>query len=273
MTPEDVVALALAEDLGERGDITSALLVPEDAQAVARVVSRRDGVLAGRAAGEEVVRQTGVAATWWHEDGDVLAPGSVVAEVFGPARAVLTAERTLLNLLCHLSGVATLTRAYVEAVGPGVAVLDTRKTTPGLRALEKAAVVAGGGVNHRMGLFDRVLVKDNHLALAGEGLVDAVARARTTLPDVLVEVEADDLTGVRLALDAGADWILLDNMGPDELRDAVAVTAGRAKLEASGGMTLEGARAAAATGVDAVSVGALTHSAPSLDLGLDIDLV
>lgn len=272
MTPEQVVATALAEDLGERGDVTSRLFVPQDAKAVARIVSRRDGVLAGRTVGEEVLRQTGIAATWSCDDGARLRPGTVVAEVTGPARAVLTAERTLLNLLCHLSGVATLTAAYVAACAP-VAVLDTRKTTPGLRALEKAAVAAGGGANHRFGLFDRILVKDNHLALAGEGLVDAVARARREAPDLLVEVEADDLAGVRLALAAGADWILLDNMGPGELRDAVAVTAGRARLEASGGMTLEGAAAAAACGVDAVSVGALTHSAPALDLGLDIDLV
>ena len=268
MTPAEVVAQALAEDLGERGDITSALLIPAGRRATARVVSRKAGVLAGRAAAEEVLRQTGVAGDWRAQDGDALAPGSVVVEIEGPARAVLTAERTLLNLLCHLSGVATLTSAYVRAAAPA-AVLDTRKTTPGMRALEKAAVVAGGGANHRMGLFDRVLVKDNHLALAGAGLSDAVARARRDLPDVLVEVEADDPAGVRAALDAGADWILLDNMSPDELRDAVALVGGRARTEASGGMTLEGARAAGGTGVDAVSVGALTHSAPALDLGLD----
>jgi len=270
VTAAELVAAALAEDLGERGDITSALLVPADARLAARVVSRADGVLAGRAAGEEVVRQTGVAGRWRLGDGARLAPGTVVAEVGGPARAVLGAERTLLNLLCHLSGVATLTAAYVRAAAPA-AVLDTRKTTPGMRALEKAAVVAGGGANHRMGLFDRVLVKDNHLALAGAGLAEAVARARRELPGVLVEVEADDLEGVRAALAAGADWILLDNMTPETMRQAVALTAGRAKLEASGGMTLEGARAAAACGVDAVSVGALTHSAPALDLGLDIE--
>lgn len=271
MTPERVVELALAEDLGGRGDVTSELLVPETSRATARVVSRQSGVLAGRSAGEEVLRQTGVAGRWLHDDGDRLQPGTVVAEIEGPARAVLTAERTLLNLLCHLSGVATLTAAYVEACGR-VTVLDTRKTTPGLRSLEKAAVVAGGGRNHRMGLFDRVLVKDNHLALAGAGLADAVARARRDLPGLLVEVEADDLDGVRRALDAGADWILLDNMAPDQMRDAVGIVAGRARLEASGGMTLEGARAAAATGIDAVSVGALTHSAPALDLGLDIEI-
>jgi nicotinate-nucleotide pyrophosphorylase (carboxylating) len=270
VSAERIVALALAEDLGEEGDITSALLVPKDARASARVIARRPGVLAGRAAAEEVLRQTGVAGDWPLADGDRVFPGTVVAEVTGAARALLTAERTLLNLLCHLSGVATLTAAYVEACGPAVAVLDTRKTTPGLRALEKAAVVAGGGVNHRMGLYDRVLVKDNHLALAGAGLLEATARARREMPGVLVEVEADDLPGVRLALEAGADWILLDNMSPDDMRAAVAVTAGRAKLEASGGMTLEGARTAAGCGVDAVSVGALTHSAPALDLGLDI---
>lgn len=271
MTPERVVALALAEDIGERGDITSALLIPAERRASARVVARTAGVLAGRRAAEEVLRQTGISGDWRAEDGAALAPGMVVVEISGPARAVLTAERTLLNLLCHLSGIATLTAAYVAACA-GVEVLDTRKTTPGLRTLEKEAVRAGGGVNHRMGLYDRVLVKDNHLALAGAGLIDALARARQEMPEVLVEVEADDLAGVRLGLDAGADWILLDNMTPDQMREAVALTAGRARLEASGGMTLDGARTAAATGVDAVSVGALTHSAPALDLGLDIDV-
>ncbi len=266
-----MVALALAEDLGARGDITSALLIPAERRTTARVVARRDGVLAGRAAAEEVLRQTGLVGDWRVSDGGRLTAGAVVVEIEGPARAVLMAERTLLNLLCHLSGIATLTAAYVAACAP-VAVLDTRKTTPGLRALEKAAVVAGGGVNHRMGLFDRVLVKDNHLALAGAGLVEAVERARRELPEVLVEVEADDLAGVQRGLDAGADWILLDNMSLSEMRASVALADGSALLEASGGMTLEGARAAATTGVDAVSVGALTHSAPALDLGLDIDI-
>lgn len=271
MSPKRLVTLALAEDFGEAGDITSALLVPPGRRTTARVVARRPGVLAGREAAEEVLRQTGVRGTWRADDGDRLEPGAVVAEIEGPARAVLAAERTLLNLLCHLSGIATLTAEYVAACGP-VQVLDTRKTTPGMRALEKAAVRAGGGVNHRMGLYDRVLVKDNHLALAGADLPDAVRRARSEMPEVLVEVEADDLDGVRRALDAGADWILLDNMDPDAMREAVALVGGGARLEASGGMTLEGARAAAATGVDAVSVGALTHSAPALDLGLDIDV-
>ena len=264
-----VVAQALAEDLGGRGDITSELIIPADLTATAQVVSRESGVLAGRGAGEEVLRQTGLRGVWHRADGDRLTPGAVVADISGPARALLTAERTLLNLLCHLSGIASLTAVYAEAAAPA-RVLDTRKTTPGLRLLEKAAVAAGGGDNHRSGLYDRVLVKDNHLALAGAGLGDAVARARRDLPGVLVEVEADDLAGVHRALDAGADWILLDNMSPERLREAVTTVAGRALLEASGGMTLDGARAAAACGVDAVSVGALTHSAPALDLGLDI---
>jgi nicotinate-nucleotide pyrophosphorylase (carboxylating) len=266
----EVVRAALAEDLGDRGDVTSAVVIPHGLVASGAVRSRQAGVLAGRAAAEEVLRQCGVSAVWHLSDGDALAAGSVAAEVRGPAHAVLAAERTMLNLLCHLSGIATLTRAYVEAAAPA-AVLDTRKTTPGLRALEKAAVAAGGGVNHRMGLHDRVLVKDNHLALAGAGLAEAVAAARSRWPDLLVEVEADDLEGVRRALAAGADWILLDNMGPQEMRAAVREVAGRARLEASGRMDLARAREAAACGVDAVSVGALTHSAPTLDLGLDLD--
>ena len=263
------MAAALAEDLGAAGDITSQLLIPDSLVAAGAVVSRAHGVFAGRAPGGEVLRQTGVEGTWIVDDGDRLTPGSVVVKVQGPARAVLAAERTLLNVLCRLSGIATLTARYVEAAHPAV-VLDTRKTTPGWRVLEKAAVAAGGGANHRMGLFDRVLVKDNHLALSGAGLEEAVARARRELPGVIVEVEADDLAGVEAALASGADWILLDNMTPDEMRAAVLLVDGRVRLEASGGMTLDGVRAAAATGVDAVSVGALTHSAPALDLGLDL---
>jgi nicotinate-nucleotide pyrophosphorylase (carboxylating) len=270
LTVSELVAAALAEDLGEVGDVTSALVVPGDLRAAGMVVPRRPGVLAGRAAAQEVVRQAGLAAEWRAGDGDRLEPGRALARVEGPARSLLAAERTLLNVLSRLSGIATLTARYVEACAP-VPVLDTRKTTPGWRALEKAAVRAGGGSNHRMGLYDRVLVKDNHLALAGATLAEAVARARAERPELTVEVEADDLAGVRRALEAGADWILLDNMAPPELREAVALAAGRARLEASGGMDLERAAAAAACGVDAVSVGALTHSAPALDLGLDLD--
>ena len=269
MNLKGLVAGALAEDLGERGDVTSEVTVPAGGRAAADVVSRATGVLAGRAAAQEVLRQTGLGASWFREDGDRLSPGTVVARVDGLARTLLAAERTLLNLLCRLSGIATLTAVYVDACDP-VAVLDTRKTTPGLRELEKAAVRAGGGCNHRSGLFDQVLVKDNHLALGGVELAAAVRAARAALPDAPVEIEADDLDVVRRAIAAGADWVLLDNMNPGELRAAVSLAAGRVRLEASGSMTPEGAGAAAACGVDAVSVGALTHSAPALDLGLDL---
>lgn len=265
-----LVAAALAEDLGERGDVTSLVTVPEDSRARGRVVARRAGVLAGRAFGEEVLRQMGVSGTWQANDGAVLAAGESVLGVDGPARAVLAAERTLLNGMSRLSGIATLTARYVQAAQPAK-VLDTRKTTPGWRALEKQAVAAGGGVNHRMGLHDMVLVKDNHLAIGGVDLAAAVARAREELPGVPVEVEADDLDGVRRALDAGADRVLLDNMDEATMRGAVALCAGRAETEGSGGMDLDGVARAAACGVDYVSVGALTHSAPALDLALDLD--
>jgi nicotinate-nucleotide pyrophosphorylase (carboxylating) len=267
----DVVRSALAEDLGDRGDVTSATLIPAELRASAQLVSRADGIFAGRAAADEVARQCGVAVGWSAHDGDRVTGGTVIAELAGPARCVLAAERTLLNLIGHLSGIATMTRAFVD-VCDGCAVLDTRKTTPGLRALEKAAVVAGGGTNHRFGLYDRVLVKDNHLALAGADLINAVGRVRTRWPDIVVEVEADDLDGVRRAVDAGADWILLDNMDAAQMRAAVAEVAGRARTEGSGRMTLQRAAEAAACGIDAISVGALTHSAPTLDIGLDINL-
>lgn len=265
------MAAAIAEDLGKRGDVTSKLLIPEDRWATAEVVSRSPGVLAGRESGEEVLRQMRLASEWLLRDGDKIAPGQTVARITGPARGVLAAERTLLNFMSHLSGIATMTAQYVAACAPA-AVLDTRKTTPGWRALEKAAVLAGGGTNHRMGLYDRVLVKDNHLAIAGADLEKAIEMSRTRLPGIIIEVESDDLVGVERAAAAGADWILLDNMDPDMLRKAVAVNAGRSKLEASGRMTLERAAEAAKCGVDAVSVGALTHSAPILDLGLDIGI-
>jgi nicotinate-nucleotide pyrophosphorylase (carboxylating) len=266
----DIVRAALAEDLGDRGDVTSNALIPADLRAEGRLVSRAAGIFAGRAAAAETARQCGICVEWRVEDGAVLAPGDVLGELTGPARGLLACERTLLNLVGHLSGIATMTRAFVTVCGP-CAVLDTRKTTPGLRALEKAAVIAGGGANHRFGLYDRVLVKDNHLALAGEGLVDAVRRVRSRWPDMLIEVEADDIDGVRLALAAGADWILLDNMDGPQMAAAVAEVAGRARTEGSGRMNLRRAADAAASGVDAISVGALTHSAPVLDIGLDID--
>lgn len=266
----ELVAAALAEDLGALGDVTSTLIVPEDRTGRGELVARDAGVLAGRVAAEEVLaRFPSLDHDWQKDDGDALAPGETIAVISGPARDLLTAERTVLNFLTRLSGIASGARRYADACGE-VAVLDTRKTTPGWRSLEKAAVAAGGGTNHRMGLDDRVLIKDNHLALAGEHLATAIARARDELPGLLVEVEADDIATAVAAAEAGADWILLDNMDDDTLRDAVAAVDGRAQLEASGGMNLERAASAATTGVDAVSVGALTHSAPALDIGLDI---
>jgi nicotinate-nucleotide pyrophosphorylase (carboxylating) len=270
MTVGELVAAALAEDLGERGDVTSRVAIPAEARARGRVVARAGGVLAGRVFGEEVLRQMGVDGTWQAADGAVLSPGESVLGVDGPARAVLAAERTLLNGMSHLSGIATATARFVRAAAPA-RVLDTRKTTPGWRALEKQAVAAGGGVNHRMGLHDMVLVKDNHLAIGAIELGVVVARAREELPGTPVEVEADDLDGVRRALDAGADRVLLDNMDDDTMREAVGLCAGRAVTEASGGMDLDGVARAARCGVDFVSVGALTHSAPALDLALDLD--
>jgi nicotinate-nucleotide pyrophosphorylase (carboxylating) len=264
-----LVAAALAEDLGKRGDITSQLMIPDDTFAIAEVVARSPGVFAGRDAGAEVINQAQLAAEWLCKDGAKLAAGQTVVRVTGSARTILAAERTLLNFLSHLSGIATMTAEYVAACRPAL-VLDTRKTTPGWRQLEKAAVVAGGGTNHRMGLFDRVLVKDNHLALAGESLANVVRLARKRLPGVIVQVEADDLQGVERALACEVDWILLDNMDVATMRHAVRVNRGRTKLEASGRMDLERAAAAAACGVDAISVGALTHSAHVLDLGLDM---
>lgn len=266
----ELVTAALAEDLGALGDVTSAMIVPPERSARAEIVPRSAGVLAGRPAAAEVIaRFPALEVEWYADDGNALIPGGGIGTITGPARDLLTAERTVLNFLTRLSGIASLTRRYADACAPAE-VLDTRKTTPGWRALEKAAVAAGGGTNHRMGLDDRVLIKDNHLALAGEHLRDAVARARRELPGLLVEVEADDVETALLAAEAGADWILLDNMDEDQLREAVTAVAGRARLEASGRMDLARAERASWTGVDAISVGALTHSAPALDLGLDI---
>jgi nicotinate-nucleotide pyrophosphorylase (carboxylating) len=274
----DLVAAALAEDLGERGDVTSLVTIPEGARARGRVVARSGGVLAGRAFGEEVLRQMGVSGTWQAADGAVLSPGESVLGVDGPARAVLAAERTLLNGMSHLSGIATLTARYVDAARPA-RVLDTRKTTPGWRALEKQAVAAGGGVNHRMGLHDRVLVKDNHLAgLDPAGIaslaVQMAPQARAA-GAAFIEFEVDGLDqfDALLALPAGLiDMVLLDNFDPAMLREAVSRRDARAPgllLEASGGVTLDTVASIAATGVDRISVGALTHSVRSLDLGLD----
>jgi len=268
----ELVARALAEDLGG-GDITSDSVVPEEARGRARIVQKQAGVVFGLDAAEEAFRQAGA------ESFDRLAAegewaGDVpreVAAIEGPARALLAAERTALNLLCHLSGVATLAARFARAVeGSSAQVLDTRKTTPGLRALEKAAVAAGGGRNHRMGLYDAILIKENHIAIAG-GVGEAVRRARAGQASMPVEIECRTADEVAVALDAEADRLLLDNMDADGLRTAVAardIAGTDATLEASGGITLDNVAALAATGVDYVSVGALTHSAPALDLSM-----
>jgi len=270
----DAVARALAEDLTPIGDLTS-LLLPPELVATARFVTRRDGVLAGRLCADEAFRQVDDALVieWSADDGDRLAAGDEVGRVTGPLAPILTAERTALNFLGHLSGIATLTARYVEAVaGTGAQVLDTRKTTPGLRELEKAAVAAGGGRNHRMGLHDAILIKENHIALAG-GVAKAVHAARGAHPELAVEVECRDLEEVAYGIGVGADLLLLDNMDTETLRKAVALReqSGGAKppsLEASGGVSLETVREIAETGVDLISVGALTHSAPTLDFSL-----
>jgi nicotinate-nucleotide pyrophosphorylase (carboxylating) len=256
----------LAEDV-RSGDATSAAVIDEDAVCEARLLVKEPGVVCGLQAAAAVFEALGARLEPLVADGDRVEPGPV-AHVEGPGRAVLTGERLALNLLGRLSGIATLTRRYVDAVdGTGATILDTRKTTPGLRELEKEAVRSGGGTNHRLGLDDGILIKDNHLRLA-PSIADAVSRARTTgLP---VEVECDTLAQVSEALDAGADRILLDNMTPDELRAAVSLVGGRAETEASGGVSLDTVRAIAETGVDFISVGALTHSARALDVSLEV---
>ena len=273
-----LVARALTEDVGS-GDVTSQATVPEGARARARIVQKQPGVVYGLGVLAETMRQCGgedvdnlVVEGQWREE----VPAEI-ALASGPAAALLAAERTALNFLGHLSGVATLSARYVEAVdGTGVAILDTRKTTPGLRELEKAAVAAGGGRNHRMGLYDAILIKENHIAVAGS-LAKAVHAARGMHSDLSVEVECRNLDEVAYALGTGADVLLLDNMDPETLRGAVALrdenASGekRPSLEASGGVTLETVRAIAEAGVDSISVGALTHSAPTLDFSMLVE--
>lgn len=274
---EPVVRLALAEDLGRAGDVTAMSCIPEDARMTAAFVSRKSGVLAGVDAVRLAVlaldpqARIDVRLT----DGDALSPGAVLAVVEANARGFLSAERTALNLVGRLSGVATLTQAYVQAVkGTGARIADTRKTTPGLRALEKHAVDCGGGMNHRFGLDDAILIKDNHVAVCG-GVAEAVRRARAFAPHLMkVEVEVDGLDQLDDVLDlidegAAPDVVMLDNFSLANLRTAVSRVAGRIVLEASGGVDLTTVRAIAETGVDVISVGALTHSAPVLDIGLD----
>jgi len=271
---EDLVRRALAEDLGRAGDLTTDAIVATSATATARVVARSEGRVAGVGPAAAAFRllddrcAVEVAAV----DGSDVEEGGTVFFVRGPGRAVLTAERTALNLLGRLCGIATLTRAFVREIeGTGARVTCTRKTTPGLRVLEKYAVRCGGGASHRFGLDDAVLIKDNHLAVAG-GVRPAVERARSAVGHLVsIELEVDTLEQLAEGLEVGVDAVLLDNMDPATLRRAVEMVAGRCSTEASGGITLATARAIADTGVDLLSVGALTHSAPSLDVSLEID--
>ncbi len=270
----DIVASAIREDLGP-GDVTTELTVPPGRRARGRIVAGEAGTVAGLAVAAAVFAHLdpGCAFNPLVDDGTRVAAGQTVAEVVGSARAILSGERTALNFLQRLSGIATLTARFVDQLaGTGCRVLDTRKTVPGLRALDKYAVRVGGGLNHRQGLFDGVLIKDNHILAAG-GIRAAVERARRMAPPLLrVEVEVGTLDEVREALDAGADMLLLDNMSVSTIREAVRIVARRVPVEASGGIRLETARVVAETGVDYLSVGALTHSPPALDMHLDLEL-
>jgi nicotinate-nucleotide pyrophosphorylase (carboxylating) len=267
----DLVRRALDEDRGN-GDVTTEATVAPDQRARGVFVMKDDGVLAGLDIALETFRQIepGITVTARRQDGDRCRRGEQIAEIRGAARTLLVAERTALNFLQRLSGIATLTRRFVDAAGGRITVLDTRKTTPTLRLLEKHAVLAGGATNHRMGLFDAMLIKDNHVRLAG-GVQAAVTRARTSQPAMTVEVEAQSLAEVDEALAAGADVVLADNLSLDEIRETVARARGRAKVEISGGVTLDRMAELAATGADYVSAGALTHSAPALDISFEIE--
>jgi nicotinate-nucleotide pyrophosphorylase (carboxylating) len=272
----ETIARALAEDLGP-GDITSECFIPADHHSTARIVAKESSILAGTEVAREVFRQVDatIEVTLLKHDSDAISPGDLILTATGPTRALLSAERTALNFLQRLSGIATLTRRFVDAVnGTKAVILDTRKTTPGLREFERIAVRAGGGVNHRFGLHDRVLAKDNHLAITGDaaGLQRAIDEAKQRVPDILVEIEADTLDQVRLLCALrGVDIILLDNMSNDQLREAVQIRGDKAiVLEASGGVNLDTVAAIAATGIDCISVGALTHSARAVDLSMEI---
>jgi nicotinate-nucleotide pyrophosphorylase (carboxylating) len=269
---EPIVRMALEEDLGRAGDITSDLVLPAGRKATALLVARKPGSVAGLVAAEAAFHliDGALKVSLENRDGTLVAPGATLLAVQGSARSILAAERVALNFVGHLSGVATATRALVEAVkGTKARIVCTRKTTPGLRILEKYAVRCGGGLNHRYGLDDGVLIKDNHIAAAG-GLKNAVERVLSGLGHMVkVEVEVDSLEQLDMALKLGVDTVLLDNMSVEQLKQAVALNAGRAALEASGGVTLEGVRAIADTGVDYISSGAITHSAPNLDVALD----
>ena len=271
----DPIAAALKEDIGD-GDVTTESFVSETLHSTGRIIARENAVVAGTGAAAEVFRQVDPSTVIEIScrDGDNVVAGDVIIEVRGLARSILKAERVALNFLQRLCGIATLTRQFVDAVGNQSAkILDTRKTTPGLRALEKTAVVAGGGVNHRFGLYDMVLVKDNHLdALGGlSSFPDRIRRLRQERPNIRIEVEADDLEQVRAFVEMdGIDVILLDNMTPAQIREAVALKRNNIKFEASGGITLKNVRRVAATGVDYVSIGALTNAARAIDLALEM---
>jgi len=271
----DPIAAALKEDIGQ-GDITTDFFVPETLHATGRIIAREKAIVAGAAAAADVFRQVdpSIEVRIIPPDGTEVAAGDVIIEIRGLARSILKAERVALNFLQRLCGIATLTRQFVDAVGnSSVKILDTRKTTPGLRALEKAAVVAGGGGNHRFGLYDMVLVKDNHLATF-EGLTSLAGRIRQLRqerPNIRIEVEADDLEQVRAFIELdGIDVILLDNMTPAQIREAIALRRDSIKFEASGGVTLKNVNRIAATGVDYISIGSLTHAARAIDVELEM---
>ncbi|WLD98761.1 carboxylating nicotinate-nucleotide diphosphorylase [Agrobacterium leguminum] len=269
---EPLVRNALLEDLGLAGDITSAAVIPADHRSVVVMAAREPGVIAGLDAAELAFQfvDPAIAMKRHMQDGAAVAPGDIIATIEGPSRGLLTAERTALNFLGHLSGIASVTAKIVAAIaGTKASVACTRKTTPGLRALEKYAVRAGGGMNHRFALYDAVLIKDNHIAVAG-GVRDAIRGARQGVGHLVkIEVEVDTLAQLREVMDEGVDAVLLDNMTPEQLREAVGIVAGRAITEASGRINPQTAAAIAATGIDLISVGWLTHSAPVLDIGLD----
>ena len=273
MVDLDLIRRALAEDLAGGQDITSVATVSGSERVVADFVARKAGVIAGVEMAVATLREVGVIDIQVHlNDGDAVAPGSVVMTVRGDTRAILLAERTALNFLGHLGGIATLTNTWVKAIaGTACTIRDTRKTTPGMRLLEKAAVVAGGGANHRLSLSESALIKDNHIAAAG-GVSAAFTKVRAAFPDALIEIEVDSLEQLKEVATQNPDLVLLDNMLPAQCKEAVAFVAGRFKLEASGGISLENALAYAQSGVDYLAIGALTHSAPVLDIALDMKL-
>jgi len=276
---DKLIEMALEEDLGDVGDTTSMAVIPAKTAAKAILKCKDNCVCAGLSVAERVFKKVDPSLKWRElaQDGEYCQPGKILAEVSGPARSLLTAERTVLNFIQRLSGIATASRKYAEAAATAnshTLILDTRKTIPGWRNLEKYAVAAGGASNHRIGLYDRIMIKDNHRELAGleggDGIRRSVERARKAFPSLEVEVEADTLDDVKEALDAGADYILLDNMSNEQMSEAVKMTSGKSKLEASGGITLERIPSIAALGVDFISAGAITHSVKAADISLDI---